>query len=135
AQGLSNEETLALRQGSEDVFIKFAEVRELVYKNLPRDERGEVNLHHPYVDDFHVSCPKCQSSMKRVPEVVDVWFDSGSMPFAQTHYPFQNKDKFMFPADYIIEAVDQTRGWFYTLLTISTLLGESAPYKNVISVG
>ncbi|MDP3729161.1 MAG: class I tRNA ligase family protein [bacterium] len=100
---------------------------------------GEVDMHRPYVDDIHLVCEKCKGTMKRVPEVADVWFDSGAMPYAQWHYPFEHKDlvdkKIAFPADYISEGIDQTRGWFYTLLAISTALGKGAPYLNVITQG
>ena len=96
-----------------------------------------MELHRPYIDEITITCPHCGKQMKRVPEVIDCWFDSGSMPFAQHHYPFENEDKFkaQFPADFISEAVDQTRGWFYSLLAISTLLFNQAPYKNVIVLG
>lgn len=96
-----------------------------------------IELHRPYIDDVTIKCPDCGKEMKRVPEVIDCWFDSGSMPFAQHHYPFENKDLFekQFPADFISEAVDQTRGWFYSLLAISTLVFNEAPYKNVIVLG
>jgi isoleucyl-tRNA synthetase len=96
-----------------------------------------VEFHRPYIDEITLTCPKCGKTMKRVPEVIDCWFDSGSMPFAQHHYPFENEDVFkaQFPADFISEAVDQTRGWFYSLLAISTLLFNEAPYKNVIVLG
>jgi isoleucyl-tRNA synthetase len=97
------------------------------------------NLHRPFIDEITFKCDKCGKIMKRVPEVVDCWFDSGSMPFGQWHYPFENKSKIdkmeYFPADFISEAIDQTRGWFYTLLAVSTLLGRGAPYKNVICLG
>jgi len=97
----------------------------------------EIELHRPYIDAVTIKCPDCGKEMHRVPEVIDCWFDSGSMPFAQHHYPFENKDIFeqQFPADFISEAVDQTRGWFYSLLAISTLLFNKAPYKNVIVLG
>ncbi|MBQ8684574.1 MAG: isoleucine--tRNA ligase [Clostridia bacterium] len=96
-----------------------------------------IELHRPYLDDLTCKCGKCGGEMKRTPEVIDCWFDSGSMPFAQYHYPFENKDLFeqTFPADFISEAVDQTRGWFYTLLVISTLLFDKAPFKNCIVLG
>lgn len=96
-----------------------------------------VELHRPYVDRLFCTCPKCGGKMSRTPEVIDCWFDSGSMPFAQYHYPFENKDLFeeTFPADFISEAVDQTRGWFYTLLAISTILFDKAPFKNCIVLG
>ncbi len=98
---------------------------------------GEIELHRPYLDNLVCSCPKCGGKMKRTPEVIDCWFDSGSMPFAQYHYPFENEDLFKetFPADFISEAVDQTRGWFYTLLVISTILFDRAPFKNCIVLG
>ena len=100
-------------------------------------EARTVELHRPYIDAITLTCPDCGKPMKRVPEVIDCWFDSGAMPFAQHHYPFENKDLFeqQFPADFISEAVDQTRGWFYTLLAESTLLFNKAPYKNVIVLG
>ena len=98
---------------------------------------GDIELHRPYLDDLVCTCSKCGGKMKRTPEVIDCWFDSGSMPFAQYHYPFENKDLFeeTFPADFISEAVDQTRGWFYTLLAISTILFDRAPFKNCIVLG
>ncbi len=96
-----------------------------------------VELHRPYIDEITITCPKCGKQMKRVPEVIDCWFDSGAMPFAQYHYPFENKELFesRFPAQFISEAVDQTRGWFYSLLAESTLLFNKAPYENVIVLG
>ena len=98
---------------------------------------GDIELHKPYVDKITIKCPKCGKTMHRTPEVIDCWYDSGSMPFAQLHYPFENKDKFekTFPAHFISEAVDQTRGWFYTLLAISTLMFDKAPFKNCIVLG
>ena len=102
------------------------------------DEKAKtVELHRPYIDEITMKCPKCGKTMHRVPEVIDCWFDSGAMPFAQHHYPFENKDVFeqQFPADFISEAVDQTRGWFYSLLAESTILFNKAPYKNVIVLG
>ncbi len=97
----------------------------------------QVELHRPFVDEVTITCPHCGKQMHRVPEVIDCWFDSGSMPFAQHHYPFENKALFesQFPAEFISEAVDQTRGWFYSLLAISTLLFDKAPYKNVLVLG
>ena len=111
--------------------------REELYE-LSGDERAKtVELHRPYIDEITMKCPICGKEMHRVPEVIDCWFDSGSMPFAQHHYPFENQNLFeqQFPADFISEAVDQTRGWFYSLLAISTLLFNKAPYKNVIVLG
>ena len=109
-----------------------AELKEMS-ENCPAD----IELHRPYIDSVTIKCPECGGEMKRVPEVIDCWFDSGSMPFAQHHYPFENEDLFkaQFPADFISEAVDQTRGWFYSLMAISTLLFDCSPYKNVIVLG
>ncbi len=98
---------------------------------------GDIELHRPYLDNLTCTCPRCGGKMKRTPEVIDCWFDSGSMPFAQYHYPFENEDLFKetFPADFISEAVDQTRGWFYTLLVVNTILFGCAPFKNCIVLG
>ena len=106
-------------------------------KSLSNNCPEELELHRPYVDAVTIRCSECGEEMHRVPEVIDCWFDSGSMPFAQWHYPFENKEIFerRFPADFISEAVDQTRGWFYSLIAISTLLFHKAPYKNVIVLG
>ncbi len=106
-------------------------------KSMSSNCPDDIELHRPYIDAVTISCPKCHKEMKRVPEVIDCWFDSGSMPFAQHHYPFENKELFeqQFPANFISEAVDQTRGWFYSLLAISTLIFNQAPYKNVIVLG
>jgi isoleucyl-tRNA synthetase len=104
---------------------------------LSGKDQSALELHRPYVDNVHIPCPKCKSKMTRVVELIDVWFDSGSMPYAQWHYPFENKELFekQFPADYICEAIDQTRGWFYSLHAISTLLRDNIAYKNVICLG
>jgi len=109
-----------------------AELKEMS-GNCPDD----IELHRPYIDEVTIKCPVCGKEMHRVPEVIDCWFDSGAMPFAQLHYPFENQELFekQFPADFISEAVDQTRGWFYSLLAISTLIFNKAPYKNVIVLG
>lgn len=109
-----------------------AELKEMS-DNCPED----IELHRPYIDAVTIKCPHCGRQMHRVPEVIDCWFDSGAMPFAQHHYPFENKELFeqQFPADFISEAVDQTRGWFYSLLAVSTLIFNKAPYKNVIVLG
>src|SRR5213075_691277 len=104
------------------------------------DADGVLADHHrPFVDEVAFACtePGCEEKMHRVPEVIDVWFDSGSMPFAQDHHPFENAEAFeaSYPADFICEAQDQTRGWFYSLLAIATLLGRPAPYRNVVCLG
>ena len=118
--------------GHEHAVGSIAELREL-QPNCPAD----IELHRPYIDAITFPCPECGETMHRVPEVIDCWFDSGSMPFAQWHYPFKNKELFekYFPADFISEAVDQTRGWFYSLIAISTLLFDKSPYRNVIVLG
>jgi isoleucyl-tRNA synthetase len=155
ARGLDNEEIIRLRNKKSE-YIGLAEVIRIPFKHLPRDKYGEVNIHRPYIDDFEIICQKCGHKMIRTKEVADVWFDSGAMPFAQAHWPFalaQNqksknklrsaegggvrdqKESFLYPADFIAEAVDQTRGWFYTLLAVATLLGKGAPYRHVISLG
>ena len=106
-------------------------------KSMSKNCPDNIELHRPYIDEVTIICPECGKEMRRTPEVLDAWFDSGSMPFAQHHYPFENHEKFeaQFPADFISEAVDQTRGWFYSLLAISTLIFNKAPYKNVIVMG
>ncbi len=118
--------------GHRHVVGSIAELKEMGI-NCPDD----IELHKPYVDQVKLRCEKCGGEMTRVSEVIDCWFDSGSMPFAQWHYPFENKELFEqnFPADFISEAIDQTRGWFYTLMAISTLLFDKAPYKNVVVLG
>lgn len=110
-----------------------ADLRKHSTKETPED----LELHKPYVDEVQVCCEKCGSKMNRTPEVIDVWFDSGSMPFAQYHYPFENKELFedQFPADVIAEGIDQTRGWFYSLLAVSALYTGKVPYKRVLSLG
>jgi len=130
--------------GEKSCIGSFDELKNRATSPLPsrRGAGGEdegFDPHRPFVDDILIKCDKCGGQMKRVPEVCDVWFDSGCMPFAQWHYPFENKEKIdnneAYPADYISEAIDQTRGWFYTLLAVATLLGKERPYKNVICLG
>ena len=142
AAGLTNEESIQLKGKKED-FIKTGEVRKLLARRslgaggefvpLPHDKNFILDLHRPYVDKISLKCAKCGSGMERVKDVCDVWFDSGSMPFAQNHYPFVKKLEY--PADYICEAIDQTRGWFFTLLAVAALLGKKVSYKNVLSLG
>ena len=129
---LSDKETVKKRDTR---YLMWGETKNINFKNYPYDEAGDIDMHKPYIDEIILKCSKCESEMKRIKEVADVWFDSGSMPYAQWHYPFENKQRFNdnFPADFISEGIDQTRGWFYTLLAISTALGRGAPYKNVIS--
>ena len=111
--------------------------REELYKLSGNEKAKDVELHRPYIDEIACICPECGGTMKRVPEVIDCWFDSGAMPFAQHHYPFENKELFeaQFPAQFISEAVDQTRGWFYSLMAESTLLFNKSPFENVIVLG
>ena len=129
------------QQSIESSSIKNAELREMPQRaNLPVNDLGQLDAHRPYIDSILITCEKCQNLMHRIPDVADVWFDSGAMPFAQWHYPFENKHRIdelqNFPADFIAEGVDQTRGWFYTLLAVTTALGyDFAPYKNVICHG
>ncbi len=115
-------------------FETIGSLEELKEKAIEEIDTQSLELHRPYVDDIHISCPKCGKVMSRVPDVMDVWFDSGSMPYAQYHYPFENKELFesQFPADFIAEGVDQTRGWFYVLLVLSTLISGKTSFKNVV---
>lgn len=145
-RNFSNEEILTMD------YIPTGEIREVSLHNFPYDENGNVDMHRPYVDEVMLRCEKCDGKMLRLKEIADVWFDSGAMPFASVHWPFtdaqtlnskletlnkvQSSEKLDFPADFICEAIDQTRGWFYTLLAVATLLGyRKPPYKNVISLG
>ncbi len=136
-QGLDDEASIARKEGKNGAFMPMGEAREVAYRAIPRDATGLFDLHRPYIDEVTFPCVSCRGTMKRIPEVADVWFDSGAMPFAQAHYPFEEKKggTLAFPADYIVEAMDQTRGWFYTLLAVAVLLKRGAPYKNVISLG
>jgi isoleucyl-tRNA synthetase len=153
--GWSEKQAVAEMKKKKRDFIDVAEVRKVPFRIVPRDAEGSVDLHRPFIDEITFKCPECKKGvMRRVKEICDVWYDSGSMPFAQWHYPFENREKVdgyfsapgrgkmrstepaeAFPADYISEAIDQTRGWFYTLLAVSTLLGKGEPYKNVICLG
>jgi isoleucyl-tRNA synthetase len=144
-KGKKNEDIL--RERIKKGVIKIGELRKIEYKRIPlNNENLEIDLHRPYIDKVKFYCKECNSLMERVPEVIDCWFDSGAMPFAQCHWPFSQNQKpktknqklkppKLFPANYIAEGIDQTRGWFYTLLAISTLLGFGPSYKNVISLG
>jgi isoleucyl-tRNA synthetase len=132
--GFTNKETV---EKWKDFSINTGELKELDFHIFPYNEEAELDFHRPYIDEIEFTCPKCEGIMRRTPEVMDCWFDSGSMPFAQRHWPFNDGEKKnqppeFFPADYITEAIDQTRGWFYTLLAISSLLGFGPSYKNVI---
>lgn len=138
ARGATVKEAAAMK---EDDHIGNAEIRELSFTPLPHNKEYELDLHRPYIDEVKLVC-SCGESMHRVPDVMDVWFDSGSMPFAQDHYPFEKRRGIFFrrapkyyPADYISEGMDQTRGWFYTLHAVGSLMGFGRAYKNVISVG
>lgn len=135
--GFDDNKTLEARNSA--FYLKQGEFHQVNFKNWPFDEQGNINPHRPYIDEITLKCEKCGGEAKRVKEVVDVWFDSGAMPYAQWHHPFdppgngRNSFKQNFPADFISEGIDQTRGWFYTMLSVSTLLGNGAPYKNVVS--
>ncbi len=138
AQGMSNEEFVKQLGGRPE--MRNAEVRNLPFVPLSHNSEYELDLHRPYIDKIKLKCEEagCGGEMVRTKEVMDVWFDSGAMPFAQDHYPFENKDWVEgagYPADFISEAIDQTRGWFYTLLAVGVLMGKGAPYKNVICLG
>lgn len=148
ANGWSDSMTIREKFGGKAAwgkFVKPAEIINVPFKVIPRDDTGAVDLHRPFVDDVLLPCPKCGSSMRRVPEVADVWYDSGSMPYAQAHYPFASEGAkktniktlsgLAYPADFIAEGMDQTRGWFYTMMAIATALGYKAPYKNVVALG
>ena len=115
-------------------FHVIGSIEELKELSLEEIKENEIDLHRPYVDNIHIKCDKCGKTMNRVSDVLDVWFDSGAMPYAQYHYPFENKELFesQFPADFIAEGVDQTRGWFYVLLVISTIISGTSSYKNVL---
>jgi isoleucyl-tRNA synthetase len=150
AEGWSDEKSVEELGSDGANFLKTGDARRLFFRAMPRNDRGELDLHRPFVDAPSFPChagtlvaagrthmkEKCEGMMRRVSEVIDVWYDSGAMPLAQQHYPFEHKkeidDRMEYPADYIAEGVDQTRGWFYTLLAVATLLGLEAPYKNVI---
>jgi len=136
--GLQDNEFLNTMAGKKGRLTK-GELREIKFRKIPYNKEGETDFHRPYIDRVKFLCPKCKGKMERVKEVCDVWFDSGAMPFAQYHWPFENKDlidkDIQYPADYIAEAIDQTRGWFYTLLAVSTLLKGNSSYKNVICLG
>ena len=114
--------------------LMLGSIAELKAMAIEKIDDETLDLHRPYIDNIHLKCPKCGKKMTRIPDVLDCWFDSGSMPFAQYHYPFENEELFntQFPADFICEGIDQTRGWFYTLLVISTFVKGCAPYKNVL---
>ncbi|MDP1719345.1 MAG: class I tRNA ligase family protein [bacterium] len=132
-EGLTSEQNVNFR------YPKVGEYQEINLHNWPFDRDGLIDVHRPFIDEVVLKCKECGDKMKRIKDVADVWFDSGAMPFAQWHYPFENKkliDKGeQFPADYIAEGMDQTRGWFYTMLAVSTLLGRGLAYKNVICLG
>jgi isoleucyl-tRNA synthetase len=143
ALGWSDREAMIKKtgDGTKD-FVHPAEVVSFGVKKIPRNDTGQVDLHRPFADDIFPPCPKCKAAMNRVPEVADVWYDSGAMPYAQAHYPFafaktntKTLSGLEYPADFIAEGMDQTRGWFYTMMAIATALGYKAPYKNVVALG
>lgn len=136
-KGMTAEEILSLERSGKGWYPEFGTIRKIAWEPIPRNELGELDLHRPFVDNVAFRCDACGAAMKRITDLADVWFDSGCMPFAQWHWPFENAKIFksQFPADFIVEGVDQTRGWFYTLLAVSTLLEKGTPYKNVMSLG
>ena len=153
--GATGKEILAEVEDGRGHYPDLGGFRKLDWRLMPRNDYGELDLHRPFIDSVYLKCGECGASMKKVPDLIDVWFDSGAMPYAQWHWPFKNqKSKVLekasgprgftgknqnfeeqFPADFIVEAIDQTRGWFYTLLAISTLLNKGNPYKNVMVLG
>lgn len=136
AMGADVKKSLKIRGNKED-FIKTGEVIKLDFAPIPHNENFELDFHRPYIDEVEFSCSKCKGAMKRIPDVFDCWFESGAMPYAQVHYPFENKKKFEqnFPAEFIAEGIDQTRGWFYTLLVLSSGLFNKSAFKNVVVNG
>jgi isoleucyl-tRNA synthetase len=143
ALGWSDREAMIKKtgDGTKD-FVAPAAIVQFGVKKIPRNDTGQVDLHRPFADDIFPPCSKCKAAMARVPEVADVWYDSGAMPYAQSHYPFALKKTntktlsgLDYPADFIAEGMDQTRGWFYTMMAIATALGYKAPYKNVVALG
>lgn len=133
AQGLDARGAASLKEGAED-FIKTAEVRELSFAVFPHNKKGELDFHRPYIDEVELTC-SCGGAQKRVPEVFDCWFESGSMPFAEVHHPFTGDAEKRIPADFIAEGPDQTRGWFYSLMVLSTALFDRPTFKNVVVNG
>lgn len=135
--GTTGDEIIEETTDGREHYVGVGELSKLDWKIIPRNEYGELDLHRPFIDLVYLKCDECGASMKKFPDLIDVWFDSGAMPYAQWHWPFENKKIFeeQFPADFISEGIDQTRGWFYTMLAISTLLGRGNPYKNVVSLG
>lgn len=136
AKGLDERETIALRETKNVDYIRNAELRSLPFIPYPHNARYELDIHRPYIDTITYTSPK-GGVMKRIPEVIDCWFESGSMPFASLHYPFEQKDKFInrFPADFVAEYIAQTRTWFYYMHAIGTMLFDKAPFKNVVTTG
>ncbi len=138
-QGWTEEASIMEKEHRGEDFVTPAELHAIPLRSIPRDGTGCIDLHRPFVDEVVLPCAKCSSAMRRIPEIADVWFDSGAMPFAQAHWPFEKGENgklpSAYPAEYICEGMDQTRGWFYTLLAIATALDLPAPFKNVVSLG
>ena len=137
AQGWSDKVTVGKKRDGNGLFITPAELMELGVKNIPRNDTGEADLHRPYIDDITFPCAECGSVMKRTPEIFDSWIEAGSMPFAEYHYPFENKDEFKkhFPAQFVAEYIAQTRAWFYLSHVVSYILFGHAPFENVVTTG
>ena len=134
ALGFSDEETMAKRP---ELYVKQGQVKEIHFKNFPYNEAGDIDMHRPYVDDIFLKCEKCEGKMVRLTDVFDCWFESGSMPYGQAHFPFENKKQFEdnFPADFISEYIAQTRGWFYTMHVLATAIFNKPAFKHVVTTG
>ena len=137
AEGWSEKRAIAEREKRPDAFIDFAEIRKLDVKMIPRNDGGEADLHRPYIDAVTFTCRKCDGTMTRTPEIFDSWMEAGSMPFAEYHYPFENKKLFesRFPCQFVAEYIAQTRAWFYVMHVISIILFGKAPFDNVVTTG
>ncbi len=135
--GLSDQEMLKMKLDAKSGFIKYAEVKKMSHRNVPRNSTGELDFHRPYVDEVKIFCDHCGAETKRVSDVLDCWFESGSMPYAEKHYPFENEELFEknFPADFIAEYIAQTRGWFYTLHVLATALFGKPAFKHSVTTG
>lgn len=137
AEGWSEERAIEEKEKKKNDFIDFAEIRPLHLKMIPRNDGGEADLHRPYIDDIALACPACKGEMARTPEIFDSWMEAGSMPFAEYHYPFENKELFLsrFPAQFVAEYIAQTRAWFYLMHVVSFILFGRAPFDNVVTTG
>ncbi|HYU64691.1 MAG TPA: class I tRNA ligase family protein [Candidatus Paceibacterota bacterium] len=137
SRGKTASEIIQEEKDKEEWYPAPGTLKKVVWMPVPRNLLGELDLHRPFIDEVELRCESCKANMRRIPDLIDAWFDSGAMPYAQWHWPFENEKIFkeQFPADFIVEGIDQTRGWFYTLLAISTLLSKGPAYRNVMSLG